>query len=67
MHSIDLWALSQPCLQVNNYVQTGSGTLAFLKPFAWQLWLAIGAAILFVTVGLYVLSRISPFGQFEVS
>lgn len=40
--------------------------LSFLKPFAWQLWLAIIAAMLGVAVIAGILARLSPLGRFEV-
>lgn len=40
--------------------------LAFLQPFAWQLWLAIVASMLSVAVMFWVLARLSPLGRFEV-
>jgi hypothetical protein len=41
--------------------------LAFLRPFAWQLWLAIVASMLSVAIMFWVLSRLSPLGRFEVT
>lgn len=51
--------------QVSSRKQS-AGTLAFLRPFAWQLWLAIVASMLGVAVMFWVLSRLSPLGRFEV-
>lgn len=47
--------------------QQSTDSLAFLKPFAWQLWLAIVASMLGVAFMFWVLSRLSPLGRFEVN
>ena len=52
-------------LQVSATKQ-GTDALAFLKPFAWQLWLAIVASMLGVAFVCWLLARLSPLGRFEV-
>ena len=44
----------------------GTDALAFLKPFAWQLWLAIAASMLGIAFVCWLLSHLSPMGRFEV-
>ena len=44
----------------------GTEALAFLKPFAWELWLAIFAALIGVAFVCTLLARLSPLGRFEV-
>jgi hypothetical protein len=44
----------------------GTDALAFLKPFAWQLWLAIAASMLGIAFVCAMLSRLSPMGRYEV-
>jgi hypothetical protein len=44
----------------------GTDALAFLKPFAWQLWLAIAASMLGIAFMCWLLSRLSPMGRYEV-
>lgn len=44
----------------------GGDSLAFLKPFTWQLWLAILATLLGIAAITSALSRVSPLGRFEV-
>ncbi len=44
----------------------GADSLAFLKPFTWQLWLAILATLLGIAAITSALSRVSPLGRFEV-
>ena len=53
-------------LQVSARRQSADA-LAFLRPFAWQLWLAIVASMLSVAIMFWVLSRLSPLGRFEVT
>ncbi len=40
--------------------------LSFLKPFAWQLWVAIAGALLVVALASQLLARLSPLGRYEV-
>ncbi|KIH43854.1 hypothetical protein ANCDUO_26134, partial [Ancylostoma duodenale] len=34
---------------------------SFLNPLSWQIWLAILAAIVCVTLGMYTVSRVTPY------
>jgi hypothetical protein len=52
-------------LQVSAEKQ-GTDALAFLKPFTWQLWLAIVASMLGVAFIGWLLARLSPLGRYEV-
>ena len=46
--------------------QQKTDALSFLKPFAWQLWLAILAVLLGVALFSNILSRLSPLRRYEV-
>lgn len=41
-------------------------SLSFLKPFAWQLWVAIAGALLGVAAVSQLLARLFPLGRYEV-